>query len=289
MHETVGLIGTGLLGSAMADRLSAEGWPVLAYDLDPSAVKRCSATAAASNSHVAHHCRTILLSLPNSHIAATVLEEIRPALQTGHLIIDTTTGDPSEAEAAGASLGTLGVHYLDATIGGNSKQARQRDVIALVGGDHTIFQRALPILDTFCRRSFHLGHWGAGARMKLVLNLVLGLNRAVLAEGLSFAAACGFDLHQTLEILKAGPSYSKVMDIKGEKMIRADYTPEARLAQHHKDVKLILAEAERHAAKAPLSAVHDALLSLAEERGFSTLDNSAVIEAYRVSSEGNPC
>ncbi|MBS1829874.1 MAG: NAD(P)-dependent oxidoreductase [Acidobacteria bacterium] len=289
MHETVGMIGTGLLGSAMAVRLSAAGRPLLAYDIDRCAVEGSGAAAAASNAQVADQCRTIVLSLPDSHIAAAVIEEIRPYLQSGDLIIDTTTGDPAEAEAAGVKLAKLGVYYLDATIGGNSRQARHGEVIALVGGEVTAFERALPLFDTFCRRSFHLGHWGAGARMKLVLNLVLGLNRAVLAEGLSFAAACGFDLHQTLEILQAGPSYSKVMDVKGEKMIRADYTPEARLAQHHKDVRLILAEAERHGAKTPLSAVHDALLRLAEERGFASLDNSAVIEAYRVSSESNPC
>jgi 3-hydroxyisobutyrate dehydrogenase-like beta-hydroxyacid dehydrogenase len=284
MTNTVGLIGVGLLGGAMAKRIAAEGWQLIAHDIDPDALRRSPVAAAASNMDVARRCRTIVLSLPDSHIAAAVIAEIAPQLRAGDLLIDTTTGDPNEAEAMGRTLAARGVQYLDATVGGSSKQVLSRDVIVLAGGEPEAFHRASPILATFSDRMYHLGPCGSGARMKLVLNLVIGLNRAVLAEALSFAAACGFDPMQALDILKNGPSYSKVMDIKGEKMIRADYTPQARLAQHHKDVRLILAEAKRLGAKTPLSAVHDVLLTLAEERGFASMDNSAVIEAYRVSS-----
>ncbi len=289
MTKTVGLIGVGLLGGAMAKRIAAEGWQLIAYDIDPDAVRRAPVTPAGSNREVARACRTIVLSLPDSHIAAAVIGEIAPELRAGDLLIDTTTGDPNEAEAMGRTLAARGVQYLDATVGGSSKQVLSRDVIVLAGGEPEAFRRASPILAAFSDRMYHLGPCGSGARMKLVLNLVIGLNRAVLAEALSFATACGFDPMQALDILKDGPSYSKVMDIKGEKMIRADYTPQARLAQHHKDVRLILAEAERLGAKTPLSVAHDALLTLAEERGFASMDNSAVIEAYRVSSKGNPC
>jgi 2-hydroxy-3-oxopropionate reductase len=116
--------------------------------------------------------------------------------------------------------------------------------------------------------------------MKLVVNLVLGLNRAVLAEGLSLARACGLDLAATLQVLRAGAAYSRVMDTKGHKMIAEEFQPQARLSQHLKDVRLILTEAERVGAVVPLSRLHRALLEEVEAGGWGEEDNSAVIRAF---------
>jgi 3-hydroxyisobutyrate dehydrogenase-like beta-hydroxyacid dehydrogenase len=116
--------------------------------------------------------------------------------------------------------------------------------------------------------------------MKLVVNLVLGLNRAVLAEGLSFARACGLDGKAALNVLRAGAAYSRVMDTKGEKMLAGEFVPEARLSQHHKDVYLILDAARKSGIELPLSRVHERLLSEAEGIGCGDLDNSAIIRAY---------
>ena len=117
--------------------------------------------------------------------------------------------------------------------------------------------------------------------MKLVMNLVLGLNRAVLAEGLEFARACGLDPYTALDILKAGPSYSRAMDTKGTRMLNEDFEPEARLSQHLKDVRLILAAGARAGAHLPLSQIHRELLEAAEEAGFGQSDNCAVIKAFQ--------
>jgi 3-hydroxyisobutyrate dehydrogenase-like beta-hydroxyacid dehydrogenase len=116
--------------------------------------------------------------------------------------------------------------------------------------------------------------------MKLVVNLVLGLNRAVLAEGLAFARGCGLDLPRVLEVLQAGAAYSRVMDAKGARMLARDFRPQARLRQHLKDVELILDEARRVGAKAPLSELHRELLRRVVEQGSGDEDNSAVIRAY---------
>lgn len=280
----VGIIGCGLLGSAMAQRLLASGFQVIAHDCDAAALLNTvqhGAQAAGSNQDVARRTKRVMLSLPHSKIGAKVIDEIAPALQSGTIVIDTTTGDPSEIQGFGERLARQGVRYLDATIGGNSKQVLARDVIVLVGGPADSYLDCTDIFDALSPRVFHLGECGAGARMKLVLNLVLGLNRAVLAEGLSFAAAYGFDLNQTLEILRSGPAWSRVMDLKGQKMITEEFSPDARLSQHLKDVGLILDEAARLSAPVPLSAVHRDLLEQAEHAGFGDRDNSAVIQAYR--------
>ena len=117
--------------------------------------------------------------------------------------------------------------------------------------------------------------------MKLVVNLVLGLNRAVLAEGLTFAESFGVDPVQALEVLRAGLSYSRVMDTKGQKMLQRNFAVEAKLSQHHKDVRLILDSAQRLQLDLPLSRVHDQLLAVAEAAGFGDADNSAVIMALQ--------
>jgi 2-hydroxy-3-oxopropionate reductase len=133
---------------------------------------------------------------------------------------------------------------------------------------------------TFASRAFYLGSAGAGARMKLVANLALGLHRAVLAEALTFAAACGVSPTDALAVLKAGAAYSRVMDDKGEKMLHHDFSVEARLSQHLKDVRLILAAARAKNAKTPLSEVHRQLLESLEAAGYGDADNSAIIMAY---------
>jgi 3-hydroxyisobutyrate dehydrogenase-like beta-hydroxyacid dehydrogenase len=285
MHlPEVGIIGCGLLGSAMAQRLIATGFNVIAHDCDAAAqrnVQRHGALVAASNEDVARRVSHLMLSLPHSKIGAEVIDEIAPVPESGAVVIDTTTGDPNEIQGFGERLTKQCVQYLDATIGGNSKQVLERDVIVLVGGSVEAYASCSSIFDALSRQVFHLGDCGAGARMKLVLNLVLGLNRAVLAEGLTLAAAYGFDLDRTLEILRSGPAWSRVMDLKGHKMIASEFSPDARLSQHLKDVRLILEEAARLDAAVPLSTVHRELLQQAEHAGFGERDNSAVIQAYR--------
>jgi len=117
-----------------------------------------------------------------------------------------------------------------------------------------------------------------------VVNLVLGLNRAALAEGLALAQACGIDPGAALNVLEQTPAYSAVMATKGPKMIARDYTPQARLAQHLKDVRLIRQLARRHRAVTPLTDAHELLLQKAIELGYADADNSALIEAFQPNS-----
>jgi 3-hydroxyisobutyrate dehydrogenase-like beta-hydroxyacid dehydrogenase len=277
------MIGLGLLGNALAERLLAEGFAVTGYDLSEAgrrAFRLLGGEAAESSAEVWAACDRVILSLPNSGIAAQVLAEAEPYLRPGSLVIDTTTGDPQDVAAFGPRLEALGAGYLDATVGGSSKQARARDVITMVGGRREDFERCEDVFAAFSRQSFHMGPWGSGARMKLVSNLVLGLNRLVLAEALGFAEACGLDQRLALEVLKSSSSYSRVMDIKGQKMLDREYSPDARLSQHLKDVRLMLEEGARRGARLPLSALHRAILEEVEGRGLGDGDNSAVREAF---------
>ena len=280
--ERIGIIGLGLVGSALAERLISTGYSVAGYDtlsMQNDALSKLGGQPLTSAAEVAKSCATILLSLPNSDIAVAVIEKIKPYLP-GKTILDTTTGQPETMALMGRQLADIGCDYLDATIAGSSSQVRSGDVVVMLGGTVAAAAKCKGLLAAFSTQWFHLGSWGSGARMKLVVNLVLGLNRAVLAEGLSFAKSIGVEPRQALEVLMAGPAFSRVMETKGEKMLTRDFTPQARLTQHHKDVKLILKEAARANIELPLSKLHEVLLARLVAAGDGDLDNSAIIKAF---------
>jgi 3-hydroxyisobutyrate dehydrogenase-like beta-hydroxyacid dehydrogenase len=280
--ERVGIIGVGLVGTAIAERLLAAGYAVAGYDLlaeKRQVLARMGGEALANPAAVAASCDRVILSLPTSGIVRLVMDEV--SLRTGVLIIDTTTGAPEDAAALAATLAKTGVDYVDATIAGSSRQVSNREALFICGGSESAFGRCSDIFQHCCRQTFHVGPAGSGARMKLVINLVIGLNRAVLAEGLEFARASGIDPYLALDILKASPAYCRAMDTKGLRMLNEEFDPEARLAQHLKDVRLILASGERSGAHLPLSKVHRSILEAAEAAGFGASDNSAVIKAFQ--------
>lgn len=267
--KPIGLIGMGLMGGALEKRLHAAGFVIRGWDLDAS---RCVDAVTAAD--VFGHCDRIFLCLPNSAIVREVLGQA--ALRQGQIVIDASTGDPVEMAALGTDLAAKGVHYLDATVSGSSAQLLQRDVLVMVGGEVAIFEQCRDLFATFARETVHVGPCGSGAKMKLVTNLVLGLNRAALAEGLAFAAQLDLDCMQTLDIMRRSMAYSRIMDTKGEKMVAQDFTPQAKLAQHLKDVRLMLAASSL---PLPLTETHRALLEKAVAMGLGDLDNSAIIKA----------
>jgi 3-hydroxyisobutyrate dehydrogenase-like beta-hydroxyacid dehydrogenase len=286
----IGLVGVGLLGTALAERMLAAGLPVVGYDLSAerlAALEQLGGSKAATLAEVAAKCRTIVLSLPESHVVAAVVSEWAGELASGALLIDSTTGDPDETADLAEKLAACSVGYVDATIAGSSEQVRQGQAAVILGGTPADSARAEPVLQSWSPRRFHVGPAGSGARLKLVVNLVLGLNRAVLAEGLSLAKACGIDPAAALEVLMATPASSAVMQSKGPKMVAGDFAPQARLAQHLKDVRLIRDLAGRVGAATPLSDVHERLLLRVVELGWGDADNSAVIRAFSAPPSGS--
>jgi 3-hydroxyisobutyrate dehydrogenase-like beta-hydroxyacid dehydrogenase len=276
------MIGLGLMGTALAERLLAGGRRVVGYDLRDAARDQLGALGGeprASVGQVFASARVVLLSLPDSDAVRKVTEEAGPSVR-GVRIIDTTTGDPDATAALGQRLSDRGAQYLDATLTGSSEVARSGELVVTAGGPADVFRHSEPLFQLFAKDWFHVGPWGSGARAKLVVNLVLGLNRAALAEGLAFARRCGLDASAILEVLRAGSAYSRVMDVKGRKMIDADFEPEARLAQHLKDVRLIVAGAGRSGAAVPFSCLHEQVLADLVARGLGDMDNSVVIRAF---------
>jgi 3-hydroxyisobutyrate dehydrogenase-like beta-hydroxyacid dehydrogenase len=251
------------------------------YDLNLERLRNLPAMeAAASPGEIVARCPAIVLCLPDSSVVASVIEQLA-GLETDSLLIDATTGDPDDSARLATDLQRRGIGYIDAPIVGSSEQVRRGEAVVLMGGDALPVQRAQPILAAWSDQRFHVGPCGSAARLKLVVNLVLGLNRAVLAEGLALAESCGIDPAAALEVLKATAAYSRAMDTKGPKMVARDFSPQARLSQHLKDVRLIRELATRVGSITPLSDVHQELLQRAVALGLGDADNSAVLGVYR--------
>lgn len=276
----VGLIGIGLVGSALAQRLLGAGHRIVGWDIDPervAALRERGGEVAGDAQDVFSSCGRVLLSLPSHNEVAAVIRAADASLRPGLTIIDTTTGDPVSTQALAGMLGERGITYLDATISGSSAQVRAGSVALMVGGDAQSFADSSDIFAAIGPQTFHTGAAGTGAKMKLVTNLVLGLNRAALAEGLAFAGALGLELTLALAVMRGSAAYSRIMDTKGERMIHADFAPDARLSQHLKDVRLIVDIGRDAGLPMPLSSAHRAVLEEAEVAGCGELDNSSII------------
>jgi 3-hydroxyisobutyrate dehydrogenase-like beta-hydroxyacid dehydrogenase len=137
------------------------------------------------------------------------------------------------------------------------------------------------VLDALFSRRFHIGKIGDGGRAKLAINLVLGLNRLALAEGLVFATRLGLDAAAFLRVARASAAASQVMDTKGPKMLRGDFAPEGRVRQTFKDTQLMLDQARKARQKLPLLEIHADVLAACIRHGEADADNAIVIEEIR--------
>ncbi len=284
MHP-VGVIGLGLMGSVLLSRLRLAGFPVMAHDIDPE--KRAAAESGgavlAGPAVMARTCDCIVLALfDTAQVEEVVEQSLVPATRGSRpLVLCTSTCDPDAIAALADRAAASGLRFLEAPISGTSEQVRQGDGVALIGGDKLHMEAAAAVLRALFATSHHVGRCGDGNRGKLAINLVLGLNRLALAEGMAFAERLGMNPAAFLTVAQQSAAYSQVMDTKGAKMAHGDFAPQGRARQTLKDARLILDLAARHGQELPLEAVHAAVLEACVAAGDGDLDNSVVFRELR--------
>jgi 3-hydroxyisobutyrate dehydrogenase-like beta-hydroxyacid dehydrogenase len=286
-RSAVGLVGLGLLGEALARRLLNAGFEVRGFDLDPAKNARLAGIggrSAISVAAIAESCQPIVLAVFSTDQVETVVErELLPVVgdSSGRIVLCASTCDPDRIALLGERVAARGLRFLETPVSGSSGQVSRGEGVGLVGGDLDVLSAAEPVLRALFATYFHIGKIGDGGRAKLAVNLILGLNRLALAEGLVFAERLGLDPAAFLEVARGSASYSQVMDVKGAKMVRGDFAPEGRVTQHLKDVHLMLEQAERVKQQLPLLEIHAGVLEACLRHGEGDLDNSIVVEEIR--------
>jgi 3-hydroxyisobutyrate dehydrogenase-like beta-hydroxyacid dehydrogenase len=287
MNAPVAIIGLGLMGEVYARRLVDAGIPVSGFDIDPARRARLAEIGGhpiLSIAELAKPSRCIIIAVFNTEQVEDVVErQLLPALGdgSGKTLLCMSTCDPDRVAALANRVIPRGIRYLDVPVSGTSEQVRRGDGVALIGGDITIADEVGDVFDALFARRFHVGRIGDGGRAKLAVNLILGLNRLAVAEGLVFAERLGLDPGAFLEVARGSASYSQVMETKGPKMVRGDFSPEGRVKQTLKDVRLMLDQAASIGQKLSMLEVHADVLEACVRAGESDLDNSAVIKEVR--------
>lgn len=287
--DSVGIIGLGLAGKALARRLLERGYAVTGHDVSPEAVTAAAefgVTPAHDAEAIARAHPTIILSLPDSDVVNRLLwsDGLAAGFPAAALVLDTTTGRPQDAADNQERLAAQSVRFVDVTLSGSSEDIAAGRATALVGDVATPDYDAL--VRAIAPTVFYLGGPGRGCLGKLVINHIMGLNRAALAEGLAMGMAAGMEGETLLEVIRESAAYSRVVDMKGERMVREDFVPASRIAQHAKDVRLILQEGERLGLAMRLERAHAELLEEAITAGLGDLDNAAIIKVCQGKTKG---
>lgn len=282
----VGLIGLGLVGNALAQRLATAGFEVMGYDIREEARAAFQSThgrVAASPRAIGAVCPVVVLAVFDTAGAIEAIEGPEGLVAGGAVraVIDCSTGVPEALEALAQRLGARHIDLVEAPLSGSSNQIAAGDATLLLGGDGDAIEALAPWLSALSSKRIHVGGAGAGARAKLATNLVLGLNRAALAEGMVLAESMGIAPARFLELVLATPARSDAALAKGAMMVAEDFAPQSRIRQHLKDVDLMLDNGRRSGQRLPLSETHAALMRAAVAAGDGELDNAAILRQLR--------
>jgi 3-hydroxyisobutyrate dehydrogenase-like beta-hydroxyacid dehydrogenase len=286
----VGVIGTGLMGTACAKRLLGAGHAVLGFDVDADKLRAFTGlggTAAASVAEIARTCRKVVLCVFNTGQVEETIEgpggllATLPADAVPIVVVCTSTCDPDRIEALVKRIPASRVRYVEAPVSGTSDQTARGEALGLVGGDPASAEDARDVLDAICPRWHHLGAAGNGGRAKLAINLILGVTRAAVAEGLVFAERLGLDPGAFLAVARESAAYSQIMDVKGPKMVQGDWEPHGKITQTLKDFLLMREQATAHGQTLPLAQTYVDLVQGCVAAGEGEWDNAAVIREIR--------
>ena len=276
MTKNVGIFGLGLIGKALTRRLISANCRVFGSDPNPACEIDFSALGGEFKAPDDIWAAPIILAAVFDTDQLETLIAKAPT-GTGCTLVSHSTCDPDRMTELEAQAAAKAIHLIEAPLSGTSKDLSDGNAVFLVGGDQNRIAELSWLWPILGRGHHCVGTIGNGNRAKLAVNLVLGLNRAALAEGLVFADSIGLNSTDFLPLLQDTAAYSAVMPSKGPKMVDRDFTPLGRIAQSAKDFTLIRSLAQAADRHLPFATTYQEMMNSGLENGHGDLDNAAVL------------
>jgi len=282
-----GFLGLGIMGRAMAANLLKAGLDVTVWN---RTTEKCEHLVSQGASHgktpadvVANS--DIIFAMVSDPLAAKglcfgkqgVLEGITP----GKCYIDVSTVDPQTSIEIGLAITKKGGRFLEAPVSGSKKTAEDGSLVFLCAGDNSLYEEAAPALEIMGKKSFYLGDTGCGARMKLVINMIMGTTMAALGEGLSLGEKAGLDMKDILDVLDQGAVANPMFRLKGPMMAEGNFSVAFPLKHMQKDMRLALLLGDENQLALYSAGAANSSYIKAKNRGCADEDFSAVLKAIR--------
>jgi 3-hydroxyisobutyrate dehydrogenase-like beta-hydroxyacid dehydrogenase len=287
----VSVIGLGLMGTPLATLLMKAGYEVTGFDIikkQMSTLVPLGLKAVHSPKEATKGADLILLSLPSWD---AVLEAVggkggvMEGARKGQIVVDTSTSPPWESKALGERLAKKGIEWMDVPISGSSAQARVGNMVFMVGGKRTIFEKIKPVFDQIGKKTVYAGKSGDGATLKLVINHTLYLNQAAAIEGLVLGLKAGLNPNVLFDVITSGAASSDLLLARGRDMLNSNFSPKGPVILANKDLALSLETGKRLGVVLPVGALYQQLLLKAHYNGWDRKDATVVMRIYQQLAE----
>lgn len=288
-RKKIGFIGLGIMGSPMAGHLMKAGHTLIAYDIFPAAADALvaeGATRASSPKDAARHADVVISMVPDSPDVEKVYlgeDGVLEGAKEGTLLIDMSSISPVTAIKVAKAAAEKGCPMLDAPVSGGQVGAQQARLSIMVGGSAEVFEAAKPLFDLLGTATF-CGASGAGQTVKACNQIQVAMNFIGMAEALVLGAKAGVDPEIIIKVLSAGYAQTRVMDVRGPRVLKGDYEPGFRARFHYKDLNIIRETAKAYGASLPASALAHELFTAMMANGWGELDHSAVVKVIELLS-----
>jgi 3-hydroxyisobutyrate dehydrogenase len=282
--QRIAFIGLGVMGGGMASRLVESGYDVAVYNRTRSKaeeVGKLGARVADSAADAAGEADVVMLSLADQNVVSKLVFDKGGVLETLHeggYLVDMSTVPPDFARELATRAREAGYRALDACVLGNPFHARQGELRVMAGGDENDFRAVEPILEAVGKEVTYLGDSGMGATMKLVLNMLMGVQMPALAEAVVFGERAGLDRGKILEMISKSGYSSPVMSFRCAIMGQRNFELAAfKLGLMRKDMTLVLRESQKLSVPMPVSESAYAMLTAGQQQGLGDLDVAAIL------------
>ena len=279
--RSIGVIGAGNIGGAIAANLVEDGHWVAVYDVDPSRTERLvslGAVALDGAADVARQTEITFTSLPSPSAMESVAAEWLDGAQPEGVLVDLSTNAPATVRAVGARLAAAGRHLLEAPLTGGAPGAQARMLVFMVGGERDVYERCRPVLDRLGRATFHIGPLGLGNTAKLVNSLMAFAATCVSLEGLAIAAKSGIDLRTMIDVIRTGGAGNFFTDRMVEGINERGRPTQFSLALAAKDAALLVDIAREAGVPAAVAGEIAGVLAASVSDGLGERDFTDLVE-----------